>query len=169
MQCEMAWSRACLKFRRGLFARREFSSRRIEPVNHHFVDAEIRGERVTLRAIEDDAMRVWSFLLFLDARSFVLLHVDRHPKCAVRTHWQRSKASPGVICDEQSFSFAIDRQVTGVSALSGLFIQQPEISGCAVDRKCTDATTGFAEILAHFVHGIQVTFASIDCEERRVH
>ena len=64
MKREVTRSGARLQLRKRLLPRRELSSRAIEVVDHHFVHTEIRGERVTLSAIEDDAMCVWSFLLF---------------------------------------------------------------------------------------------------------
>ena len=120
-------ARACAGFEFGpwLFAGFEFSSRRIEAIDHYFVDPEIGSQGVALGTIEDDAMSVWSFLLFLDARAFVLLHVDRHSECAVGTYRERGDVAAGVVCDEQGFSFAIHGEMTGIGASRRLLIQQP--------------------------------------------
>src|SRR5215218_3988773 len=142
MQCQMPGSGAGCQLCEWLFRRTKLSRHTIEPVDHHFVDAEIRGERVSLPAIEDDAMCVWSFLLFLGARSFVLLYVDRHAKRAVSANRQHSHAAARVVRDQQRSCPAINTEMTRVGALSRLLIQQAQVSGRRIDRKRTNTATG---------------------------
>src|SRR6185369_4402765 len=50
-----------------------------------------------------------------------------------------------------------------------LFIQQAQVSSSWIDLKRAHGATRFSKVLANLVHRIQVTFALIDREERRIY
>src|ERR1041385_2029432 len=161
MKCEMARSGAGLEFGERLFAGRELSGGAIEVIDQHLIDTEICGEGMTLRAIEDDAVRVWSFLLFLGSGTFVLLNLGDHSQRSIRTYRQHAHVAASVICDEERSFLLIDSQITRVCALSRLFIQQTQISEL-VDGVSTDAATRLSEKVADLIHCIQKSPARVD-------
>src|SRR5215213_10153028 len=67
VKCQMARAGASLELCKRLFGGNKFARRAVKAIDHYFINAEIRDESMSLEPIEDDAVRVWSFLLFLDA------------------------------------------------------------------------------------------------------
>src|SRR5215510_8826826 len=121
MQCQMSRSSAGGELCKRLFGWTKLSRRTVKPVDHHFINTEIGGECVAFGAIENHAMRVWPFLLFLRTRSFVLLYIDRHSECAVSANRQHSHTAARVVRNQQCSLSAVDAEVTRIGALRCLF------------------------------------------------
>src|ERR1044072_8865023 len=149
MECQVSWSSPRRELCKRLFGRTKLSCCTIEPVDHHLIDTEIRGERVAFSAIENHAMRVWSFLLFLRARSFALFYFDRHSDRAVSANGQYSHTAARIVCDQQCFFPRIDAEVTRIGALRGLFIQEAGVSGSRIDLKRAHGATRFSGVLTN--------------------
>jgi hypothetical protein len=60
-----------------LFGWNKFSGGAMKAINHHFIYSKIRGECISFKSIEDDAVCVWSFLLLLNAGALVLFQITR--------------------------------------------------------------------------------------------
>src|SRR6185369_10327487 len=75
MKSQMTRTGARLELSERLFVRRQLSTRTVILVDHYLVHAEVSDEGIPFSAIEDDAMCVWTFLLFFRSGAFVLLNV----------------------------------------------------------------------------------------------
>ena len=159
---------ARLELRPRLFRWCESSGGTIKAIDHHLVSAEIRGERMAFGVIEYDAMRVWILLLFFDARSFVLLDIDHHSQCAIRPDRQNRNTPAGVIRNQQRSSPAVDYQMTRIGPSGCLFVQPTKIAGDSIDGEGAHAATRFSQVITDFIDCIEIAFAAIDCEKRRV-
>src|SRR6185369_3342067 len=97
---QVAWASAGMDFSEGLRRGLEFAVERIEPVDHHLVVAEIRGEGETIRPVKLDAVRVRSFLLLAWAGAFMLFDVDGRTKTTVTQDRQHRDVAARVLRHE---------------------------------------------------------------------
>src|SRR5688500_7727200 len=133
MQRQMAWSRALMERCERLFGGFEFSGGGVETVHHDLVATEIRGERVTVGAIELDAMRVWSFLLFARTGAYVLFDVTCRTQTAITLNRQHGDVSASVVRQQQTLAAIINDEMTRIGALRRLLVEKLERKRFAID------------------------------------
>src|SRR5690349_7558079 len=122
MPREVAWSSAGVNRCGSLFCWFEFSLRGVETVDHHFVGAEIRGERVAVGTIEPDAVGVWSFLSFAWTAAFVLFDVARRAETAITLNRQHRDVSARVIREQQTLAAIVHDEMTRIAAGGRLLV-----------------------------------------------
>ena len=98
----------------------------------------------------------------------MLFHFRDHSESSVGSQWEHTDIAAGVVRDEQRSFPAVDAEITRISTLRSLLIQQAQIACRRIDRKRAHSTAGLFEKVADFVHCIKKSSAAIDSEERWV-
>ena len=95
----------------------------VEPVEHHAVDAEVRGEREAIGWIGDDAVSVRCLLAFrVRPAAHVLRDVRRRREAAGFLNRQERDVAAGIVRHEHDASPAIHAHVAGRATLRRLLV-----------------------------------------------
>ena len=156
-------TRACagLGRRERRVVRCERALGRVEPVDHHLVDAKVRDVGEPIARIDVDRMRVRCLLaLRVDARTRVLDEGRCRLQRTIRADRQHRDTPAAIIRNEDVLAAVVDDEVRRAATDRRLPVQRGERAGLAVDREGADRPAGLALVGPDFVDRVERDRAS---------
>src|SRR5262249_40225351 len=122
--------------------------RSVETIGKDAIEPQVGRKQIAVIRRKNDGVRVWTLLAGGGrAGACVLIECDGGSQTTGGLNRQYGNASARMVCDGQTPSGAIERDVTGTAASRGDLIQCDQPAGCAVDAEGADGIVAVADFV----------------------
>ncbi len=114
-------------------------------------------------------MRVWALLVPFDHTvAFMLLECRARAQFSVGAKGERGDVSAGIVGNKKIFSGFVEGNETRIGSAGGHLIEERQLSSSVVDSERADRAAFRAAEIPYFIDGVQIFFAGIHSQERRI-
>jgi len=142
--------------------------RRVEPVDHHPVDALVDDQHQPAGRVERDEVGVRAGLGRAGAGALVAHHVAGRPEPAILADREHPHRAILVVGHEQEAPTRVGAKVAGVAALARLPAEEGERPALRIDRERRDRPGRPPLVLPRFVDGEEEAMARVEGQERGI-